>query len=136
MSLLCLILLCRAAVLSPNQLDDPIGPGAHDAVVRGCFILINLPQGRYRIDFGGHGTNNYFTRSIYDIYITGDQRDLLKDNSLSISSSSIINNSIFTKSNLQRLSIGAGARRAAAEQTSSGKRSKCGITRALTEFSL
>jgi hypothetical protein len=54
-------------------LQYPINPGEYHAVTDGFFILVvNLPEGSYRIRFGGKGrlSHNYRTDSIYDIHVT------------------------------------------------------------------
>jgi len=53
----------------------PISPGEYDAVTDGFFILLRtLPEGSYRIRFGGKGRLDYRTDSVYDIHVSAAYR--------------------------------------------------------------
>jgi hypothetical protein len=53
----------------------PISPGEYDAVTDGFFILLrSLPEGSYRIRFGGKGRLDYRTDSVYDIHVSAAYR--------------------------------------------------------------
>jgi hypothetical protein len=55
----------------------PINPGEYDAVTDGFFILLrSLPEGSYRIRFGGKGrlSHDYRTDSVYDIHVSAAYR--------------------------------------------------------------
>jgi hypothetical protein len=52
--------------------QDAVKPGLYDTVVGGFFLIIRcLPQGSYRLEFGGNGRGNYSTNSAYDIHVKG-----------------------------------------------------------------
>jgi hypothetical protein len=60
--------------------EDPTEPGIYDSVVGGFFVIIrSLPAGKYRIHFGGQGSGNYSTNSIYDIAVAGKRKGSTKD---------------------------------------------------------
>lgn len=62
-----------------NKADLPYSPGTYDMVAAGIFLLITrLPPATYRINFGGK-SGAYHTDSVYDITISGNRRDSLKD---------------------------------------------------------
>lgn len=54
-------------------LNNQVNPGEYDAITDGFFVLItDVPQGSYRIQFGGRGrlSQDYRTDSVYDIHVT------------------------------------------------------------------
>jgi hypothetical protein len=57
-----------------TMIDDPLEPGQYDAVLGGyCVLLKDLPSGKYRIRFGGKGRRVYYTDSVWDITVLGDE---------------------------------------------------------------
>jgi hypothetical protein len=55
----------------------PINPGEYDAITDGFFILLkSMPEGSYRIRFGGKGRlcPDYRTDSVYDIHVSAAYR--------------------------------------------------------------
>jgi hypothetical protein len=61
--------------------QDAVKPGIYDTVVGGFFLIIlSLPKGSYRLEFGGNGRGNYSTNSIYDITVDGLRKSMVIDN--------------------------------------------------------
>jgi hypothetical protein len=57
-----------------TMIDDPPEPGQYDAVIGGyCVLLKDLPDGKYRLRFGGKGRRVYYTDSVWDITVMGDE---------------------------------------------------------------
>jgi len=66
-----------------DQVEDPLEPGEHEAIVAGYFILLKkFNSGTYRIRFGGKGKGNYVTDSIYDITVSPNERQSNRKTSL------------------------------------------------------
>ena len=58
-----------------NIFQYPINSGEHHAVTEGFFILLrSLPEGSYRLRFGGKGRGNYRTESVYDLHVSAECR--------------------------------------------------------------
>jgi hypothetical protein len=65
-----------------ERMELPLEPGVYDAVSAGYFLIIkSLPPSTYRIMFGEKGPGEYYTNSIYDIFVKGKRRDSVKDKS-------------------------------------------------------
>jgi hypothetical protein len=54
-----------------DMMDGKFPPGPQYAVTVGVYVIISkLPEGTYRLEFGGKGVGKYFTHSIYDIEVS------------------------------------------------------------------
>lgn len=63
-----------------NKMECTAHPGVYDSIIGGYFVIIkSLPEGRFRITFGGEGRGRYSTCSIYDISVNSERRQGIED---------------------------------------------------------